>query len=249
MAKNNQSDRRNINRLLLNSDASQKYRLDEVMAFAEGFVRMENVVAVVSDMQRNSSHIIGGRLGFMLGIQDYNSDSTIWEEKILNLMSQSQQQEKFLAELHFYNFLRGISVQSKENYHLAASLTMNMPGGTSIDILHRMFYIYDQTGHKVSYALCLYGVKPYYFPDGSFIVNSLTGMSERIATSRAANILSKREAQILALVEAGYKSAQIADALHISIHTVSRHRQEILAKLNVNNSMEACRIARSLNLI
>ncbi|MDE6040475.1 MAG: hypothetical protein K2F99_02755 [Muribaculaceae bacterium] len=95
MAKNNQSDRRNINRLLLNSDASQKYRLDEVMAIAEGFVRMENVVAVVSDMQRNSSHIIGGRLGQMLGIQGYDSYSTIWEDKILNLMSHSQQQEKF----------------------------------------------------------------------------------------------------------------------------------------------------------
>ena len=37
--------------------------------------------------------------------------------------------------------------------------------------------------------------------------------------------------------------------LAISPNTVSRHRQEILGKLQVKNSIEACRIARDLELI
>ena len=37
--------------------------------------------------------------------------------------------------------------------------------------------------------------------------------------------------------------------LSISIHTVSRHRQEILGKLQVKNSIEACRLAKNLRLL
>ena len=36
---------------------------------------------------------------------------------------------------------------------------------------------------------------------------------------------------------------------NISVNTVSRHRQEILAKLQVKNSIEACRVAQDLGLI
>ena len=37
--------------------------------------------------------------------------------------------------------------------------------------------------------------------------------------------------------------------LSISIHTVSRHRQEILTRLQVKNSIEACRLAKEMKLI
>ena len=62
-------------------------------------------------------------------------------------------------------------------------------------------------------------------------------------------ILSDREIQVLRLIDKGLISKQIADTLSISIHTVSRHRQEILAKLQVRNSIEACRVAKDLGLL
>lgn len=58
-----------------------------------------------------------------------------------------------------------------------------------------------------------------------------------------------RERQILAMVDKGMKSGEIAAQLHISIHTVSRHRQEIIGKLQVKNTHEACRIAKSMGLL
>ncbi|MDE5846342.1 MAG: LuxR C-terminal-related transcriptional regulator [Muribaculaceae bacterium] len=45
------------------------------------------------------------------------------------------------------------------------------------------------------------------------------------------------------------QSAEIAGLLNISIHTVSRHRQEIISKLQVKNTHEACRLAKSMGLI
>ena len=62
-------------------------------------------------------------------------------------------------------------------------------------------------------------------------------------------MLSEREKEILQLIDQGRLSKEIADALSISIHTVNRHRQNILSKLGVSNSIEACRIAKRLNLI
>ena len=61
--------------------------------------------------------------------------------------------------------------------------------------------------------------------------------------------LSSREQEILRLVQRGLISKEIADQLYISVHTVNTHRQRILEKLNVNNSLEAVRYASRLGLI
>ena len=63
------------------------------------------------------------------------------------------------------------------------------------------------------------------------------------------DLLSERERQILQLVDRGLMSKDIAQMLSISVNTVSRHRQGILRKLNVRSSIEACRIAKELNLL
>ncbi len=63
------------------------------------------------------------------------------------------------------------------------------------------------------------------------------------------HILSEREKQVLRLIDRGMMSKHIADSLFISINTVSRHRQRILQKLKVSNSIEACRIAKNLGII
>lgn len=55
------------------------------------------------------------------------------------------------------------------------------------------------------------------------------------------DILSEREKQILDLIYKGYASKQIADKLYISINTVNNHRQNIISKLGVANTVEAIR--------
>ena len=62
-------------------------------------------------------------------------------------------------------------------------------------------------------------------------------------------ILSAREKEILRLIMDGKPSKQIADLLNISIHTVNRHRQNILEKLSVGNSVEAIMAAKAMKLI
>ena len=56
-------------------------------------------------------------------------------------------------------------------------------------------------------------------------------------------LLTDREMEILELLDEGQSNKQIAQALHISLHTVKNHVHRILEKLQVNNRREAVHLA------
>ncbi len=239
-----------IDNLLRNqSMISASIDLQKLLCYAESVAEIENVVTVVSDIRNNKSKIYSGRFGAVLGIDAYCQEDSIWEKSILDLMSDTEREEKFLSELRFFSFLRHIPRNKRANYYLASKLRINTLSGKSIDILHRMYYIYSEDSDSVCYALCLYGCLTFDFAGKSIIINTLTGTTEVLSSEKDSSILSKRERQILKFIDSGKTSAQIADALSISKNTVSRHRQDILAKLQVKNSMEACKIAKTLGIL
>ena len=61
--------------------------------------------------------------------------------------------------------------------------------------------------------------------------------------------LTNREIEILRLIQKGLLSKEIADKLCISIHTVNIHRQNLLHKLGVQNSIEAIRLGQEIGLL
>lgn len=50
--------------------------------------------------------------------------------------------------------------------------------------------------------------------------------------------ISNREQQIISLIVQGYTSSEIAEALFLSVHTVSQHRKNISRKLKLKNVQE-----------
>ncbi|MDE6157478.1 MAG: helix-turn-helix transcriptional regulator, partial [Muribaculaceae bacterium] len=95
----------------------------------------------------------------------------------------------------------------------------------------------------------VYGPLVTDFNGKAVLVDNNTGSVEELTSATDRNILTPREKQVLALIDTGLKSADIAHQLHISKHTVSRHRQNILEKLQVRNSVEACRLAKQMSLL
>ena len=74
------------------------------------------------------------------------------------------------------------------------------------------------------------------------IKNCLTDEIVPFAIESAADtLLTPREREVLALAKEGMFSKEISEKLNISIHTVNRHRQNILEKLQVDNMIEAIR--------
>ena len=74
------------------------------------------------------------------------------------------------------------------------------------------------------------------------IKNCLTDEVVPFAIESATDVLlTPREREILALAKEGMFSKEISEKLNISIHTVNRHRLNILEKLQVDNIIEAIR--------
>ena len=223
--------------------------VSQLLNYAKNISQIENVTVVVSDMRCGISRIFPGKFGIVLGVSNYVEENSIWEKAILNLMTEKQREEKYLAELRFFNFLRHVPRHARPDYYLVSKLRMKSATRDTIDVIHRMYYIYADDSETVTHALCLYGRPTFDFIGKNRIVNSFTGISEELTASGDSSILSRREKQVLTLIDSGKRSYEIADILSISKNTVSRHRQQILAKLQVKNSMEACRIAKTMKII
>lgn len=242
-------NQKKLDRILRAQDFDRQDNINAVAeSYAAAVAKVENVVAVVSDIAGGKSKIFSGKFGEKLGLKDYNHEESIWETKILSLLTPDSLDDKYISELRFFHYLRHLPRSRRQDYHLVSGLRFELCDGSRIDILHRMYYLFDPDGETVRYAICIYGPLPYSDISKSFAVNSVTGMKEELSSSTNSSVLSRRERQILELVNSGMKSADIADRLNISIHTVSRHRQEILSKLRVRNSHEACRLAKSMEI-
>lgn len=224
-------------------------RRADALAYAEAMVRLENVVAVVSDLSNNRSTILSGKFADAIGMADYDHENSIWEKRILAMMPPDEQDAKFIAELRFHHYIRHLPKSVRPNYYLMTKLRFRLNDGRTIDVLHRMYYIYDHKLENLLYAICLYSPLTIDFKGKSHAVNTATGTMEELSKGANRSVLGKRELQVLRLIDSGLKSAEIARQLNISIHTVNRHRQEILAKLQVKNSIEACRLAKTMELI
>ena len=86
----------------------------------------------------------------------------------------------------------------------------------------------------------------------SKLMNYATGEIYRLPEfcgNEAVSPLSRREKDVLRLVSEGLYSKEISDRLMISVHTVNTHRQRILEKLNVDNSLEAVQYAARHGLL
>ncbi len=225
--------------------------LSHYQEVARNYARLENAIAVLSDMRAKISHIYYGGFAQTLGIKTTDCDKvyTIWEEEILRHVHPDDLSQKYLQELRFFHFIKHQPKSKRNDYYLVNKLRMKNAAGNYTYALHRLFYIPVPSLNSVWLALCLYN--PMTLPEfhKNTVVNSTNGQTIELETQRDSRILSEREKQVLRCIDLGMSSKEISRLFSISIHTVSRHRQEILANLQVKNSIEACRIAKELNMI
>jgi two-component system response regulator NreC len=92
--------------------------------------------------------------------------------------------------------------------------------------------------------------KQYISPEisGTIIEGYLEG-KKSVQTDSPWETLTKRERQILKLIAEGYKSREIADYLHISLHTVETHRARLMQKLNLHNTAALVTFAMEKGLV
>lgn len=233
----------------------QPLSLAQYQYMALMYSRIENAIAVLSDMKANKSYIYNGRVAKELGFDENDTleeINSIWEEDIFNKIHPDDLVEKHLLELQYFNMIKSLPIAERSDYHVKSKIRMRNRNGEYILIEHRMFYVCSTLNGSLWLALCLYNLCYDESAIGtaeSVIYNSATGVTLKPDQQERNKILSVREKEVLQLIRKGKMSKEVADSLSISVNTVNRHRQNILEKLRVGNSFEACRIAERMNLI
>jgi len=212
---------------------------------AEIYTKTEHSVAVLSDMQLNKSYIFSSLTALELGLnfQDYPTViNSIWEEEILRKIHPDDKLKKYVHELRFFEFLAEMDPQKRSEFSVVSRIRVKNKNGIYKDVKHRMFYFFSPYNAKLRFALCLYNLdfdQSKLLQSSFQIINSVKGEMVIEDKLNYTGILSKRELEILKHIGNGYTSKEIAGILSISINTVNRHRQNILEKLKVKNSVSA----------
>ncbi len=226
--------------------------IDRYIPVAKGYADIENLMVVLSDLSLNESIVIHGGFSHIIDIDTAKYSGripSIWEDGIFSSVHPDDLEMKLLQELLFFHHINKLPHNRKFRQCLMQKLRMRNRNGQWTDVLHRLYYIPDNDKKTIRFALCLYGAITTHIPASAIIVDTLTGNIDILDYSASGRILSRKEIEVLRLIDCGNSSKDIAGKLNISIHTVSRHRQNIIAKLKVRNSAEACKTARNLSII
>lgn len=257
MLKNNHFEMKNtqsaLNDQLLQQDfvkETERCQLEKVQSIAHNFVEIENGIAILSDLKHNKSYIYPGKIANELNI--FQSKNTleiesIWEEELFSILEPDDVLQKHILELQFFQMVKGLSYENRQDYCVLSKLRII---GQQKSLIHKMFYFSDTNRRNVELALCLYHFD--FFPASDYIgmiVNTTNGTIIKQSEVENHNFLSSREKEILLLIQTGQRSKEIADILFISVNTVNRHRQNILEKMRVSNTTEACTLATKLKWI
>ncbi|WP_261511988.1 response regulator transcription factor [Chryseobacterium paludis] len=238
-----------LNEKLLNKDLNKSNEcllgIDTYKNTALMYSQIENAISVLSDMQANKSYVYKSNTAFELGLNvDENPMliDSIWEEEILKKIHPDDKLKKYIHELRFFKLMDSLKPKARQDYSVLSRIRIKDKNEEYKFVQHRMFYVYSPYNGKLRFALCLYSIsidQSILLPSDFLIVNSVKGEVVVEDKLNYRNILSQRELEILKFVGEGFTSKEIAEFLFISVNTVSRHRQNILEKLKVKNSIKA----------
>ena len=229
--------------------------LAQAKACANNYALATEGIAVISDFQNNECHIYSGKFGqTIMNLPEYMVDrNSAFEDIIFCHAKKDDLIERHVLELRFFNFIKELSINDKTNFSASCLLRFyENDVNERVEMLHTTRYLSCSANGSVLFGLCTYIPYPIsHSRQTGIIVNLLTGetVGRDIYETSDRKILSRRQLEILSLIAKGVPSKQIADRLNISINTVNRHRQDILATLKVANTAAAVEIALRMNLI
>ena len=238
------------------SDSLLQQDVEDGRMVIKAFTAVSQGCTILTDMGTNSSYFSIGRLEEALGLKDEVPTEELIdadEDFIYRRIHPEDLVDKRMLELKYFEQVEAINPEERLKYHALCRIRMRNAEGAYIYINNLTKILCNTPNGSMRLVICTYEISPNQEPIRGInprIVNNATGEVRQLSLyEERYTILSKREKEILQLISKGALSKEIADRLHISIHTVNTHRQNILQKLSVDNSMEAVQTAMAMRLI
>lgn len=231
--------------------------VEELKRQIETLVAIDGGCAVITDASCDSCYIYYGRVGRMMGIADnpdtlceFNSSD---EDMVYCRIHPEDLVDKRMLEYEFFKMIDRLDVGNKTAYKATCRIRMMDREARYIYIANSTQVIRLSPGGRMWLILCRYDLAPLQDARTGIspcIVNNSTGEVVPVSFHGSRDhVLTDREKEILCLIQGGKLSKQIAAMLGISVHTVNRHRQNIIGKLSVSNIVEAIAAANAMRLL
>lgn len=253
--------RKELNQIYASQHLEDEVLDDEELALckimAGNIASVTNACCVITDAAHDSCYVFSGELASRLGIACepymYGEFCSSDEDVIYDRLHPEDLVEKRMLEYEYFKFVDLLAPEDKMRYKATCRIRMRDKDGNYMVMDNSTQIIKPSPSGKIWLIMCCYDMSPCQEVAGGIdahIKNNFSGEIISLSFSdRKNHILTPREKEILLLIRDGLPSKQIADALGISIHTVNRHRQNILEKLSVGNSVEAITAASSMGLL
>lgn len=234
-----------------NTDKDDEQMLTECKMVAQAYALAENAVVSMGDNHRNCSYCYFGGVADILGIPQEKRISllpSLYEDFIFDRCHPDDLSKRHAEEIAFLHYIANNS--SPENYRdyvLCNYLRVKDASEDFCWVKHRMIPLATDKNGCLRLCICIYTLATDENRKTKF-ANTRTGMVRILTNKDYDNILSERELEVLRLIDQGLLSKEIANNLCISINTVNRHRQNILQKMKVNRTIEACKLAHVMGL-
>ena len=223
-----------------------------LLNFAETYAMCDNAIVALNNMRTGKCHICLGKTAEMLGIGRSGTHvcvDSVFEEEIISCINPENLVVQHMQELKFFNrMMTPQNVAEGFPWYMEQIISMHDIEGKYHPVIHRIQYFPSEGKQGICYALCVYKFTKESFTHAR-LIHKLTGEERRIDISELRSILSNREKELLEYIQKGLASKEIAGIMGISKNTVDRHRQNIIEKLQVSNTTEACFKAKRLGLI
>jgi len=221
-------------------------------------VSIEDDCRVITDASADVCFIYGGSFAKLFGLHAgkmlyFKAMNSSDEDDIYNRIHPEDLVEKRMLEYEFFKFVDKLPADDKLRFKATCRIRIRNSDGNYlyVDNITRILQLSPKG--KIWLILCTYGVSPAQETATDIsprIVNTASGEVRVLSLNEnRSHILTDREKEILLLIKDGQPSKQIAWMLGISVHTVNRHRQNILEKLSVGNSVEAIKAAVEMRLL
>lgn len=223
----------------------------------KSYVSVNNCCCVITDASVDRCYIIGGGFCRLIGLTDadcmYEEVDSSDEDAIYSRFHPEDLVEKRMLEYEYFKYLIRTDGRNMMKYKAACTIRIKDRDGMYVWVDNTTQILYPSPGGKIWLILCCYDLSASARSSHGIaprIINNSTGETIIIAADeRRPHILTPREKEILTLIREGKPSKQIADILGISIHTVNRHRQNIIEKLSVGSTVEAIMAATLMKLM
>lgn len=212
---------------------------------------------VITDACCDKCYIYSAGLGVLIGLSEeckiYYEENSSDEDVIYNRLHPEDLVEKRMLEYEFFKMVNSVSRDEKKNFKATCRIRMKTIDKDYIFVENSTQIVGLSPAGKMWLILCCYNLSPDQKEHNDIEPHIINKSSGKILTlsfgERRKHVLTEREKEILHLIKEGYPSKKIADLLEISVHTVNRHRQNIIEKLSVGNSIEAISAATSMGLL